>query len=221
MQTGSAISLIDQPNTTRPGLVVTTGPWRPAILAPFVHAVSAVRDFFLHGADEALTSRVAQNPREEEPMKISAGNAPAKTPLPAAAATPSTVRLEAAVRKAANAKAKARDAKAALKKAKKGFRLARKAAKAARKEVEALQATITRVEEKAAAAARRARATRRAPKTDPARAAADATPGPPVATKPVRKTRRAAPSTHPDADVVCVEPLATPSDPREVPISPA
>jgi len=147
--------------------------------------------------------------------------AKAKELLPEAEPTPSSARLEAAVRKAASAKAKARDAKAALKKAKKGFRIARKAAKAARKEVDALQAAITRAEEKAAAAARRARATRRAPKADVSRPAANATPRPPVTTKPVRKTRRASSSAHPDADVLDVEPLATPTDGREAMIPPA
>jgi hypothetical protein len=181
-------------------------------LASFVDAVYAVRDFFLYGVDEVPTSRVAQNSRAKEPMKMPVAKAPVKMLLPEADATPSSARLEAAVRKAASAKTKARDAKAALKKARKGFRLARKAAKAARKEVDALQAAITRAEEKAAAAAKRARATRRAPKTDPSRAAANATPRPPAGTKPVRKTRRASSSTHAGADVVYAEPLATPTD---------
>lgn len=138
--------------------------------------------------------------------------APATKPLPEAEATPTSARLEAAVRKAAVAKTRARNAKAALKKAKKGFRLARKAAKAARKEADALQAAFTRAEEKAAAVARKSRATRRAPQTDLSRVAANTTPRPPGAPKPVRKTRRASSSIHPDADVVYTEALATPTD---------
>jgi len=143
---------------------------------------------------------------------MSVAKAPAKKPLPEAEATPSSARLEAAVRKAASAKAKARDAKAALKKAKKGFRLARKAAKAARKEADALQAAITRAEEKAAAAAKRARAARRAPRKNLSSATATTLQPLPVTPKPVRKTRRASSSTHPDADVVYTEALATPTD---------
>ena len=214
MPTDSAIfPFIDQPNIGRPGLVLKLLPWRrPALWAPFVDAVYAVREFFVYGVDQVPTLRVAQNSRAKEPMKMPVAKAPAKMPLPAAEATPSSTRLEAAVRKAASAKAKARDAKAALKKAKKGFRLARKAAKAARKEVEALQAAITKAEEKATAAAKRARATRRAPKTDLSRAAATVTPRPPATPRPVRKTRRVASSTHPGADVVYTEALATPTD---------
>ena len=185
---------------------------RLAIWTPFVAAVSAARDFFLSGVDEGPTSSDAQDSQAKEPMKMPVAKAPAKKPLPKAEATPSSARLEAAVRKAAVTKTKARNAKAALKKAKKGFRLARKAAKVARKEVDALQAKITRAEEKAAAAARKSRATRRAPKTDLSRAAANTTPRPPVTPKPVRKTRRASPSTHPGADVVYTEALAIPTD---------
>jgi hypothetical protein len=191
--------------TQQPGLVYSLIPWRrPAILAPLVNAVFAARDFFIHGTDDVPTSK--------EPMKMPVPKAPVKILLPSVEATPSSARLEAAVRKAASAKAKARDAKAALKEAKKGFRLARKAAKAARKEVDALQAAITRAEERAAAAAKRARATQRAPKTGLSRAAAGATPRPPTTPKPGRKTRRAAPTTDSGSDVVYTEALATPSD---------
>ncbi len=195
------LPFIDQPDTRQPRLAVTLISWRwPAIWAPFVDAVYAARDFFLYGTDA------------KEAMKMPVAKAPAKIPLPTLEAAPSSARLEAAVRKAASAKAKARDAKAALKRAKKGFRLARKAAKAARKEVAALQAAITSAEERAAAAAKRARAARRAPKADPARATAIATPRRPVTPKPARKTRRAASSTQPGPEVVYTEALATPTD---------
>ena len=125
---------------------------------------------------------------------------PTKKPLPEPEATPSSARLEVAVRKAASAKTKARAAKAALKKAKKSFRLARKAAKAARKEVDALRAAIPRAEEKVAAAARRARATRRAPKAKLSTVGEKTTPRPPVTPKPVRRKTRASSSTLPGAD---------------------
>jgi hypothetical protein len=185
---------------------------RLAIWAPFLAAVSAARDFFLSGVEEVPTSSDSLNSQAKEPMKMPVARSPAKKPLPKAEATPSSARLEAAVRKAAVAKTKARNAKAALKKAKKGFRLARKAAKAARKEADALQAAITRAEEKAAAAARKSRATRLAPKADLSRAAANTTPRPPVTPRPVRKTRRGSSSTHPGAGVVYTEALATPTD---------
>jgi hypothetical protein len=188
-------------------------PWRwLAIWTPFVAAVSAARDFFLSGVDEVPTSRDSQDSQAKEPMKMPVAKAPAKGPLPRAEATPSSARLDAAVRKAAVTKTKARNAKAAFKKAKKGFRLARKAAKAARKEVDALREAITRAEDKAAAAAKKARAASRGPKTDLSRAAANTTPRPPVTPKPVRKTRRGSSSTHPGAGVVYTEALAIPTD---------
>jgi len=137
--------------------------------------------------------------------------APAKDPRPVAEATPSHARLEAAVRKAAGAKAKARNAKAALKKAKKSFRVARKAAKAARKDLQALQAAITSAEERAAAAAKRASTTRRAPKTELVRAGTKET--------PARATRRASSPPHSDAEVVYTEALATPTDGSPTPAS--
>jgi hypothetical protein len=116
MPTGSAIfSFIDQPNIGRPGRVLKLLPWRrPALWAPFVDAVYAVREFFLDGVDQDPTLGVAQNSGAKEPMKMPV--AKAKVLLPEAEAAPSSARLEAAVRKAASAKAKARDAKAALRK---------------------------------------------------------------------------------------------------------
>ncbi len=197
--TERAISpVLDQPDERQPGSGFGLIPWRPSILAPFVGAAFAARNFLIRGTDEV--------PSSKEPLSMPVAPAPAKPPPPSA----SSARLEAAVRKAAGAKGKAREAKAALKKAKKSFRLARKAAKAARKEVEALQAAITRAEARAAAAAKRARTTRRAPKTGPSTAAGSTAPRLPVAPKP-RKARRAAASTHPGSDVY-TEPLATPSE---------
>lgn len=190
--------LVEQPDTRQPGSGFGLIPWRrPSILAPLVDAVVAARDYFSPGTDDVPTST--------EPMDMPVAKTPEEPMPPPVEATPSSARMEAAVRKAAGAKAKAREAKAALKQSKKAFRLARKAAKAARKEVEALQAAIARAEERAATAAKRVRATRRAPKseTSPPRAAA----------KPARRTRRA--STTPGQEVVYTEPLATPADTAE------
>ncbi len=136
--------------------------------------------------------------------------APVKDSRPVPEATPGHARLEAAVRKAAGAKAKAREAKAELKKAKKVFRVARKAAKAARKDLQALQAIITNAEERAVAAAERAR--RRTPKTELARPGTKET--------PARQTRRASSSAHSDAELVYTEALATPTDTLEGPPPP-
>lgn len=171
--------------------------------APVVDAVYAARDFF-YGADDVPTSLAVESSPAKEAMNMPVAKAPAKHPRPVAEATPSDARLEAAVRKAAGAKAKARTAKAVLKKAKKAFRVARKAAKAARKDVQALQAALISAKERAAAAAKRARTTRRAPKTELARAEAKKA--------PARKARRASPSAHSDSEVVYTEALATPTD---------
>lgn len=199
------VPLTDRRNARQPGVAFGLIPWRrPAILTPFVDAVYAARDYFTHRTDDVATSK--------EPIAMPVARKSEKKPRPTVEATPSSARLESAVRKAASAKTKARDAKADLKRAKKAFRLARKAAKAARKEVAALQAAIAAAEERVAAATKRARTTRRAPKTDGSTAAANTAPRPPAAAKSTRRTRPAPASDGSDATVVYTEALATPAD---------
>jgi len=100
--TGSAISpFVDQPNARRPDLVFKLLAWRrPAMWAPVVNAIYAARDFF-YGADDVPTSLAVQSLPAKERMSMPVAKAPAKTRLPSVEATPSSARLEAAVRKAA------------------------------------------------------------------------------------------------------------------------
>jgi hypothetical protein len=191
---------------TEIAIVPVTGR-RASMLAPLVDVVFAARNFFIRGTDDV--------PAAQEPIEMPVAKARKKIPRPAVEVAPADARLEAAVRKAAGAKAKAREAKTELKQAKKAFRIARKAAKTARKDVEALQAAITRAEDRAAAAAKRARSTRRAATTALPRAAGSATPRSPATAKPTRATRRPAPSTGSDPEVVYTEALATPAEPSD------